>query len=180
MAMTVLLDNYGDHHKIAHVFVLVFWLGGGFGLLAFVKVKVNKPTLTTACSLVSLIASVIITKEVLIIYRSLKTLAEGHLAGRFPHWGVPVASDPPSRHHRSYWNLDLQRRVLRDLARLSHLETSVSSLQVLRLAAPENPLPPGSTSTRRSTLSRHFLRCSQRLSCSSACSAETHTFVVRH
>lgn len=54
MAMTVLLDNYGNHHKIAHAIVLLFWLGGGFGLLAFVKVKVNKVSRSlTPLSLVS-------------------------------------------------------------------------------------------------------------------------------
>ncbi|KAK4700985.1 hypothetical protein P7C70_g5252, partial [Phenoliferia sp. Uapishka_3] len=62
MAMTVLMNDFG-HHQLGHIIVLIFWLGGGFGLLAFVKVKVNKPTFTTACSLVSLISSVIITKE---------------------------------------------------------------------------------------------------------------------
>ncbi|KAM0753945.1 hypothetical protein T439DRAFT_378053 [Meredithblackwellia eburnea MCA 4105] len=61
MWMTLLLNP--DHPKIAHAVVLIFWLGGGYGLLAFVKARVNKPTLTTACSLVSLICSVIITKE---------------------------------------------------------------------------------------------------------------------
>ncbi|KAL8290329.1 hypothetical protein RQP46_002587 [Phenoliferia psychrophenolica] len=42
MAMTVLLDTHGDHHVLAHAIVLILWLGGGFGLLAFVKVRVNK------------------------------------------------------------------------------------------------------------------------------------------
>lgn len=42
MAMTVLLDNHGGHNNVAHVLVLFFWIGGGYGLLSYVKVKVNK------------------------------------------------------------------------------------------------------------------------------------------
>lgn len=42
MAMTVMLNTYGGHYIIAHTLVLVFWLGAGFGFLAYVKVKVNK------------------------------------------------------------------------------------------------------------------------------------------
>jgi hypothetical protein len=78
MAMSVLLDHY-DHQRLAHIIVLVFWLGGGFGLLAYAKTTVNmvrrvslqfrlgdltkrlapsQPTFTTACSMVSLISSV--------------------------------------------------------------------------------------------------------------------------
>lgn len=41
MAMTVFLDGYGLE-RLAHLIVLVFWLGCGFAVLAYIKVKVNK------------------------------------------------------------------------------------------------------------------------------------------
>ncbi|KAK4058586.1 hypothetical protein OIO90_000030 [Microbotryomycetes sp. JL221] len=62
MAMSVVLDRLG-FETLQHVLVLIIWLGGGYSLLAYVKVKANKPTVTTVCSMVSLFSSVIITKE---------------------------------------------------------------------------------------------------------------------
>ncbi|SCZ97721.1 BZ3500_MvSof-1268-A1-R1_Chr4-3g07406 [Microbotryum saponariae] len=63
MAMSVWLDSLG-HEQLAHAVVLIFWLGGGYTILAYAKTSVNKkPSFTTACSMVSLITSVIITKE---------------------------------------------------------------------------------------------------------------------
>ncbi|SCV69070.1 BQ2448_2090 [Microbotryum intermedium] len=63
MAMSVWLDRLG-HEQLAHAVVLILWLGGGYTVLAYAKTSVNKkPSFTTACSMVSLIASVIITKE---------------------------------------------------------------------------------------------------------------------
>lgn len=41
MSMTVTLDEMG-YEKLAHAIVLIFWVGVGFGALAFVKVKANK------------------------------------------------------------------------------------------------------------------------------------------
>ncbi|GAA5920193.1 hypothetical protein JCM1841_006641 [Sporobolomyces salmonicolor] len=62
MAMSVLFDKWGLL-QVAHVLVLVVWLGGGYALLAYAKVVMNKPNISTACSLVSLVCSPIITKE---------------------------------------------------------------------------------------------------------------------
>lgn len=56
--MSVILDRY-DLQVLGHALVVVFWLGGGYALLAWFKATINKPTATTACSLVSLICSVI-------------------------------------------------------------------------------------------------------------------------
>lgn len=39
--MTVTLDEMG-YEKLAHAIVLIFWVGGGFGALAFVKVKADE------------------------------------------------------------------------------------------------------------------------------------------
>ncbi|CEQ42719.1 SPOSA6832_04576, partial [Sporobolomyces salmonicolor] len=60
--MSVLFDKWGLL-QVAHVLVLVVWLGGGYALLAYAKVVMNKPNISTACSLVSLVCSPIITKE---------------------------------------------------------------------------------------------------------------------
>ncbi|GJN88427.1 hypothetical protein Rhopal_001393-T1 [Rhodotorula paludigena] len=62
MAFAVLFERL-DALRLGHAFVLLLWLGGGYALLAYVKVVFNKPTLSTACSLVSLVCSPIITKE---------------------------------------------------------------------------------------------------------------------
>ncbi|KAK4053138.1 hypothetical protein OIV83_001873 [Microbotryomycetes sp. JL201] len=62
MAMSVVLDQLG-HEVSAHIIVLLFWLAGGYSLVAYVKVTANKPTVTTVCSMVALMTSVIITKE---------------------------------------------------------------------------------------------------------------------
>ncbi|GAA5989203.1 hypothetical protein JCM10908_001207 [Rhodotorula pacifica] len=48
---------------VAHVIIPILWLGGGYALLAFAKITVNKPSFSTACSLVGLACSPIITKE---------------------------------------------------------------------------------------------------------------------
>lgn len=60
--MTVILCRFGLD-ELAQLLVVTLWIGGGFALVAYVKVKVNKPTMTTACSLVALFSSVIITKS---------------------------------------------------------------------------------------------------------------------
>ncbi|GAA5842723.1 hypothetical protein JCM11251_002333 [Rhodosporidiobolus azoricus] len=62
MGMMVLFERL-DLLRLGHAFVLVVWLGCGYGLVAWVKVVFGKPSLSTACSLVSLICSGIITKE---------------------------------------------------------------------------------------------------------------------
>ncbi|BGP22947.1 hypothetical protein JCM10295v2_001838 [Rhodotorula toruloides] len=62
MAMTVFLDAY-ELLTLGHVLVLVLWIGCGYGCLAFAKLVWAKPTVSTACSLVSLVCSPIITKE---------------------------------------------------------------------------------------------------------------------
>ncbi|GAA5929392.1 hypothetical protein JCM3775_002329 [Rhodotorula graminis] len=62
MASAVLFDHY-DLLGYGHAFILVCWLGGGYAALAYVKVAFGKPTVATACSLVSLVCSSILTKE---------------------------------------------------------------------------------------------------------------------
>lgn len=56
MAMTVFLDAY-DLLTLGHALVIVLWIGCGYGCLAFAKVVWAKPTVSTACSLVSLVCS---------------------------------------------------------------------------------------------------------------------------
>lgn len=56
MAMTVFLDAYGLL-TLGRVLVVVLWIGCGYGCLAFAKVVWAKPTVSTACSLVSLVCS---------------------------------------------------------------------------------------------------------------------------
>ncbi|GAA5882539.1 hypothetical protein JCM16303_002033 [Sporobolomyces ruberrimus] len=62
MAFSMLCERL-DILSIGHLFVLVFWLGGGYGLMVYMKVSLAKPTISTACSLISLVCSPIITKE---------------------------------------------------------------------------------------------------------------------
>ncbi|BGP14019.1 hypothetical protein JCM10213v2_001957 [Rhodosporidiobolus nylandii] len=62
MACTVLFERL-DMLRLGHAVVLILWLGCGYGLAAYVKVVMNKPSISTACSLVSLICSGFITKE---------------------------------------------------------------------------------------------------------------------
>ncbi|GAA6026876.1 hypothetical protein JCM8097_005927 [Rhodosporidiobolus ruineniae] len=62
MAMAVLFERL-DLLQLGHALVLIVWLGGGYSLVAYAKVVMNKPALSTACSLISLICSGIITKE---------------------------------------------------------------------------------------------------------------------
>ncbi|GAA5989156.1 hypothetical protein JCM5350_005105 [Sporobolomyces pararoseus] len=62
MAFSVLCERL-DILSLGHFFVLVFWLGGGYGLMVYLKVSLGKPTVSTACSLISLVCSPIITKE---------------------------------------------------------------------------------------------------------------------
>ncbi|BGP38095.1 hypothetical protein JCM10449v2_002022 [Rhodotorula kratochvilovae] len=62
MGTAVLFDHF-DLLGYGHALILIVWLGGGYALLAWFKVTMNKPTVATACSLVSLVCSPIITKE---------------------------------------------------------------------------------------------------------------------
>ncbi|GAA6011619.1 hypothetical protein JCM11491_004707 [Sporobolomyces phaffii] len=62
MAFSVLCERL-DILSVGHLFVLLFWLGGGYGLMVYMKVSLAKPTISTACSLISLVCSPIITKE---------------------------------------------------------------------------------------------------------------------
>lgn len=63
MYMTIWLGEELGFQATAHFIVLVFWLGVGLGIVAWLKVKVNKPSFVTTGSLVSLIVCVIVTKE---------------------------------------------------------------------------------------------------------------------
>jgi uncharacterized membrane protein YgaE (UPF0421/DUF939 family) len=49
--------------EVGHAIVLVFFVGGGLGLVAWVKLKKNDPLVNIACSLVSLSLVTILTKE---------------------------------------------------------------------------------------------------------------------
>ncbi|GAA5842118.1 hypothetical protein JCM3766R1_000012 [Sporobolomyces carnicolor] len=62
MAFSVLCERM-DVLSLGHLFVLLVWLGGGYGLMVYLKVSLAKPTISTACSLISLVCSPIITKE---------------------------------------------------------------------------------------------------------------------
>lgn len=41
MFLSVVLHDYG-YEKVAHALILIFWIGGGFGCLVYVKAKVDK------------------------------------------------------------------------------------------------------------------------------------------
>ncbi|GAA5970105.1 hypothetical protein JCM11641_000271 [Rhodosporidiobolus odoratus] len=62
MASTVLFERL-DLLELGHAVVLILWLGCGYGVVAYAKVVMAKPSISTACSLVSLICSGFITKE---------------------------------------------------------------------------------------------------------------------
>ncbi|GAA5904128.1 uncharacterized protein JCM6883_002089 [Sporobolomyces salmoneus] len=62
MAFSMLCERL-DILSLGHFLVLLFWLGGGYGLMVYLKVSLAKPTISTACSLISLVCSPIITKE---------------------------------------------------------------------------------------------------------------------
>ncbi|GAA5865956.1 hypothetical protein JCM8547_002896 [Rhodosporidiobolus lusitaniae] len=62
MGLAVLFERL-NLLQLGHALILLFFLGGGYGLMAYTKVVMNKPSISTACSLVSLICSGIITKE---------------------------------------------------------------------------------------------------------------------
>ncbi|GAA5931638.1 uncharacterized protein JCM15063_001523 [Sporobolomyces koalae] len=62
MAFSMLCERL-DILPVGHLLVLLVWIGGGYGLMVYMKVALGKPTISTACSLVSLVCSPIITKE---------------------------------------------------------------------------------------------------------------------
>lgn len=49
--------------ELGHALVLIFFVGGGLGLVAWVKLRKNDPLVNIACSLVSLTLVTILTKE---------------------------------------------------------------------------------------------------------------------
>ncbi|KAH8916369.1 hypothetical protein BT69DRAFT_783971 [Atractiella rhizophila] len=60
---TTVLMNLADVEWLGHLLVVVVWIGGGYGLLAWSKFVMAKPTFNTACSMVVLLTSTVITKE---------------------------------------------------------------------------------------------------------------------
>lgn len=52
-----------DSQGVAHFLIPVWWLGAGYGLLAYAKISINRPSFSTACSLVGMACSPVITKE---------------------------------------------------------------------------------------------------------------------
>ncbi|GAA5860560.1 hypothetical protein JCM3774_006207 [Rhodotorula dairenensis] len=62
LATAVALESL-DATGVAHFLIPMWWIGVGYGLLAYAKTSVNKPSFSTACSLVSMACSPVITKE---------------------------------------------------------------------------------------------------------------------
>lgn len=62
MATAVTLNDRNEEW-LSHFVILVFWLAGSCGFIAYMKVKVGKATFGSACSMAALITSVIITKS---------------------------------------------------------------------------------------------------------------------
>ncbi|EXJ63236.1 hypothetical protein A1O7_03683 [Cladophialophora yegresii CBS 114405] len=65
MSMTVAAFFADTVHliELGHAIVLIFFVGGGLGVVAWVKLKKNDPLVNIACSLVSLSLVTILTKE---------------------------------------------------------------------------------------------------------------------
>lgn len=63
MSVAVFFADTLDLIELGHALVLVVFVGGGLGLVAWVKLKRNDPLVNIACSLVSLTAVTILTKE---------------------------------------------------------------------------------------------------------------------
>lgn len=61
MAMSVVLDRH-NLQALGHILVVTVWLGAGYGYLAWIKLTSGKAAVGTACSMVSLICSGLITK----------------------------------------------------------------------------------------------------------------------
>ena len=47
--------NQIDQLELGHNLTLIFWCGGGIGLLAYAKQKLGKPAFNTACSLACIV-----------------------------------------------------------------------------------------------------------------------------
>jgi hypothetical protein len=62
MTTAVVLNN-DNFEWLSHTLVLVVWLGGSCGLVAYLKTSVGRPTFGSACSMAVLINSVIICRE---------------------------------------------------------------------------------------------------------------------
>ncbi|KAJ9612633.1 hypothetical protein H2200_004230 [Cladophialophora chaetospira] len=63
MSVAVFFADTVQLIELGHAIVLVVFVGGGLGLVAWVKLKKNDPLVNIACSLVSLTAVTILTKE---------------------------------------------------------------------------------------------------------------------
>ncbi|CAD6565032.1 MAG: hypothetical protein CYPHOPRED_005032 [Cyphobasidiales sp. Tagirdzhanova-0007] len=62
MATAVLLNKVASQ-TLSHIVIVVFWLSGAMGLVAWMKVKVSNTQFGSACSMVALIISSVICKE---------------------------------------------------------------------------------------------------------------------
>jgi hypothetical protein len=63
MSAAVLFADKIHLIEVGHAIVLIFFVGGGLGLIAWIKLKKNDPLVNIACSLVSLTLVTILTKE---------------------------------------------------------------------------------------------------------------------
>ncbi|KAG9786157.1 hypothetical protein KCU88_g2278, partial [Aureobasidium melanogenum] len=63
MSVTVFFADIVHHIEAGHAIVLVVFLGGGLGLIGWVKLRRNDPLVNIACSLASLGTITVLTKE---------------------------------------------------------------------------------------------------------------------
>ena len=63
MGIAVLFDDKLHFLVLGHAVVLVLFIGGGLGLIAWIKLKLGDPLVNVACSLASLTLITILTKE---------------------------------------------------------------------------------------------------------------------
>lgn len=61
--LTAVWLNDLDHHVLSHFVVVMVWLVGSLGILAWMKVKVSNAQFGSACSMVALIVSSVVCKE---------------------------------------------------------------------------------------------------------------------
>ena len=125
LSMTVAVFFADTVHwiEVGHAIVLVLFVGGGLGLVAWVKLKRNDPLVNIACSLVSLTLVTILTKEgavqagdysVRMISQILKMVVAGVLTTMF----VSFLVFPISARHKLKKNLLQVTDTLADMLAL--------------------------------------------------------------
>lgn len=123
--MTIWLGEELGFQATAHFIVLVFWLGVGLGIVAWLKVKVNKPSFVTSTLPTPQIGSQTDDQFSSWIARFAHRLRHRHQGGSV-HRGVPDddnQADHPS-HARRNWSIE--SRLLLIMACLRHCSTAVS------------------------------------------------------